>query len=83
MHNLQMLEREIEKILALIAKLREEKQFLLNRINKLQLALKEVDKLKAENIAWQKNKDMVKLKIAKILSNLETLKQARGSSYNE
>ena len=83
MHNLQLLEREIEKALSVIGKLREEKQQLLNHVNKLKVALKEVDKLKAENITWQKNKDMVKLKVVKILSNLESLKQTNEGSYNE
>ena len=83
MNNLQTLEKEIEKALVVISKLRQEKQQLLSRVRELQLALKEIDKLKIENISWQKDKDMVKLKLTKVLNNLEALKQTSGESNNE
>ncbi len=82
MYNLQTLEKEIEKAVVVINKLRQEKQQLLNRVRELEVALKEVDKLKIENISWQKDKDMVKLKIAGILNNLEALKQTSEGTNN-
>ncbi len=74
MRNLQALEKEIEKALSSISQLKKEKQQLLNRIRELQVALKEVDKLKSQNNTWQKEKSMIKLKIEKILNNLEVFK---------
>jgi len=74
MRNLQTLEKEIEKALSSISQLKKEKQQLLNRIKELQVALKEVDKLKSQNNTWQKEKSMIKLKIEKILNNLEVFK---------
>ncbi|MFH1238527.1 MAG: hypothetical protein V1653_00275, partial [bacterium] len=76
MHNLQVLEKEIERALDVIGHLRREKQALQAQIKELQSAMKEVDVLRVENIAWQKNKNMIKLKVEKIIKNLEMLKQA-------
>ena len=76
MHNLQVLEKEIERALEVIGHLKREKQTLEARIKELQTAIKEVDVLKAENIAWQKNKNMIKSKVEKVIKNLEMLKQA-------
>ena len=75
MHNLQILEKEIERALDVIVRLKGEKQELLHRIKELQAAIKEVEALRVENIAWQKNKNMIKSKIEKIIKNLEMLKQ--------
>ncbi len=76
MHNLQVLEKEIERALETIGHLKREKQTLETRIKELQTAMKEVDTLRTENIAWQKNRNMIKSKVEKVIKNLEMLKQA-------
>jgi len=76
MHNLQLLEKEIERVLESIARHKREKQELLGRIKDLETAIKEVEALKAENIAWQKNKSMIKSKIEKIVKHLQLLEKA-------
>lgn len=76
MHNLQVLEKEIDRALEVIGHLKREKQALQAQIKELQSAMKEVDVLRAEDIAWQKNKNMIKSKVEKIIKNLEMLKQA-------
>jgi hypothetical protein len=76
MHNFQLLEKEIELALLSITRMKKEKQELLGRIKVLEAAIKEVEFLKAQNIAWQKNKNMLKSKIEKIIKNLELLEKA-------
>ena len=76
MNNLQLLEKEIERALESITRLKREKQGFLSHIKDLETAIKEVEALKAENITWQKNKNMIKSKIEKIVKHLQLLEKA-------
>lgn len=74
MDKYQVLEKQIEKTLKLIDNLRVQNHDLSEEIKKLK---SDVDKslgYKDENIAWQKDKDMIKSKIEKILTHIDQLK---------
>ncbi|MFH1783989.1 MAG: hypothetical protein ABH868_03730 [bacterium] len=74
MNSLHALEKEFDKAIVVIKRLKAQKRELSGRIRELEVSLKEVSQLRSQNSAWQKDKNVIKLKIEKILKNLEVFK---------
>ncbi len=74
MDKYQVLEKQIERTLGLIERLRVQNHDLSEEIRMLKSDREKAVRYKDENIAWQKDRDMIKLRIEKILAHIDQIK---------